>query len=95
MSGSFTVHGRLALDLTGLIPGRDDHRLMRAVQSITEAPASAAVVITVSPRQNPPRDAIWFVRQHGRHLDTITVESESPAAVRAWIDALSGEGGPA
>jgi len=62
-----------------------DHEYDRAVTDLTYAPAGAAVVLVVSPRAYLPTA---YLREHGQHLGSITVECSDPDTIARWVDAL-------
>lgn len=82
----------MVLDVGRLDAGwRTDHGLNRLVQSATEAPPGAVVVLTVAPGQLPPFGALAYLRRHGDHLGSVRVESSCPRTVSEWVAALNRE----
>lgn len=72
---------------------QDDHQAMRLVQDATYAPAGADVVLKVAPRQFPPVHGVAWLREHGQHLGTVTVQCSCPDTIRRWLDAVRGGDG--
>lgn len=66
------------------------HEAFRALQRLTEAPPGASVSIVVSPGSHPNVMGLQYLRDQGRHLGTIEVESSDPHTVRAWYQCLAG-----
>ena len=56
-----------------------------------DAPAGARIEFIVQPGQYPSLYGAHYLREYGQHLGPITVRSEAPATVTAWIRALRGE----
>lgn len=65
----------------------DDHRVARAIEDLEVAPAGADVVIVVRGRQHPSL-ALDYLRQHGGHLGSVTVECDDPGTVARWVRGL-------
>ena len=65
-----------------------DHEYDRAVTDLTYVPAGAAVVVVVSPRAYLPAGGVAYLREHGQHLGSITVECSDPDTIAHWVEAL-------
>lgn len=66
---------------------QDDHARLRAVQSITDAPRGAHVILRVPAYAPVPAAALPWIADHGKHLGGIVVHSPHPVTVSAWVDA--------
>lgn len=83
------INGRVHIDLTELSDDlRDIHPLDRAVQEAADSPTGAEVIFHVRRRQRPPYIGMAWLRQHGQHLSSVTIDCDDPTTIRHWCDAL-------
>lgn len=85
----FKVDGKLVIDLRE--SGDSDRAVERKIQLATNAPHGADVTFIVSARQYPPMFGISYLRQHGKHLQSVVVQSDCPDTISSWWSALRGE----
>lgn len=84
------VAGTVTVDLAALDPDgwTNPHAVDRPIQEVTYAPPGADVVFIVRRGQHPPLHGIAWLKEHGQHLGSVTVQSADPDTIRRWIDAL-------
>lgn len=89
------ISGSVHIDLTDLED--NDHKVDRAVQEATFAPAGADIFFAVSRRQMPSFIGLQYLHENGQHLGSVTFECDDPDTIRHWCDALRRNpmGGPA
>lgn len=68
-----------------------DHAVTRLIQSGSLAPMGADVVLVVDPRAWPSYLGVGYLREHGQHLGSITVQCSDPDTIKVWCAALRGE----
>lgn len=68
----------------------DGHAMTRLIQSAAHAPAGVDIILWVSPRAWPPHSALAYLWEHGQHLGSINVMSDTET-IKVWVAALRGE----
>lgn len=83
------ISGRVHVNLTELSDDlREIHALDRAVQEAAYSPAGSDVIFHVRRRQHPPYMGMAWLREHGQHLASVTIDCDDPDTIRRWCDAL-------
>lgn len=85
------INGHVHIDLTDLgddAPGYHGHKVDRAVQEATFAPAGADVFFAISRGQMPSFIGLEYLREHGQHIGSVTFECDHPDTIRHWCDVL-------
>jgi hypothetical protein len=81
------IYGAVVIDLRL----KDDHRVLRAIQSAVTAPAGCDVRFIVAPGQYRPAFAASWLMENGRRLGSITFECSDPQTVASWVAEFRGE----
>ncbi|MFX0539554.1 hypothetical protein ACQBAT_07765 [Ornithinimicrobium sp. Y1847] len=87
------VNGTVRLDLTAGDPRNwtDTHAIERLIQEATYAPPGADIIFVVRRGQLAPLHGIAWLREHGQHLGSVTVECTDPDTITRWVAQLRPE----
>lgn len=85
------INGAVRLDLAAHDDGRlfgETHTVERLIQEAVYAPPGADIVLVVRRGQIPPFHGINYLRDHGQHLGSVTVECTDPDTISRWVAQL-------
>lgn len=87
------INGTVRLDLAAVDGSgwTDTHKVERAMQEATYAPAGANVILVVRRGQYPPIHGVAWLRDNGHHLGSVTVECDDPDTIARWVAQLRPE----
>lgn len=81
------LRGHVRIDLRRALR-TDTHAADRMIQEAAHAPTGCGVTFLVARGQYAPPLATAYLRHHGRHLGSVTVECDDPVTIGRWMRTL-------